>query len=632
MTSPRLWGQLAVDSRHTSRRNPPPTVRGRMDNGSVAAKVFEYRGLGFWQKNNNYYNHNNNNYNHKNYNNNGYNQHNNNSDAVNNNKAAMEAEKYKELWEESEESKARLERLFQRDIKELYEDRRDAANDMAAKEKKFVNKLKALEAKLNNEKILNETLSQEVTMLKMREEEHALSVAENKTAINSELESKESEVRKLKVQLESNKKNYEKKLVELNFTIQEMKKRSVEDSDIAKELEEAKKKMNKDIKVLQRQIFELQATNDRLDKSKTNIQSELEDATIELETQRTKGLDLEKKQKNFDKVLAEEKAVNDQHAQERDAAEREAREKEIKVLSLTRELDEAYEKIDDLETKRKALQNELESKFMEFEQKTLNLEKQKHYMKTVIISLEQEKSDISSKFVGFERKILNLEMENYRMETVIINLEQEKNDQSSKFMDFERNIVDLEKENHRMKTVIIKLEQQKSDLTKKLPESIDKSEKLLSEKDTLSTKVQELEENSKCFSSYEKVTSFKGPIDNFCVIKEETQNKLTSPLKQLKNAHAEKAVSEYRNTKTRLKLQQLQETTYDNENFFQEPQSQIKQQESAHAKEEATIASLAKRKDFEPLGNLLNEIDSLRDSVFSENYECLTELLWDDHG
>nr|XP_029707736.1 myosin heavy chain, non-muscle-like [Aedes albopictus] len=275
------------------------------------------------------------------------------------NKAAMEAEKYKELWEESEESKARLEELYQRDIKDLYDDRRDAANDMAAKEKKFVNKLKALEAKLSNEKILNETLSQEVTMLKMREEEHALSVAENKTAINSELESKESEVRKLKVQLESNKKNYVKKLAELNFTIQEMKKRSVEDSDIAKELEEAKKKMNKEIEVLQRQIFELQATNDRLDKSKKNIQSKLEDATIELETQRTKVLDLEKKQKNFDKVLAEEKAVSEQHAQERDAAEREAREKETKVLSLTRELDEAYEKIEDLETKRKALQNEL---------------------------------------------------------------------------------------------------------------------------------------------------------------------------------------------------------------------------------------------------------------------------------
>ncbi|XP_062713167.1 repetitive organellar protein-like [Aedes albopictus] len=418
-----------------------------------------------------------------------------NSDAISNNKTAMEAEKHKELWEQSEESKARLEELYHRDIKDLHDDRRDAANDMAAKENKFDNKLKALEAKLSDEIILNEALSQEVTMLKMREEELALSVADNKTAINSELESKESEVRELKVQLESNKKNMEEALT------------------------------NRDI--LRNEVNDLQ---DKLTAT-------------------------EEKVKNLDSTIS------------------------LTVTTCNKQ------------------KNELESQFVEFEQKTLDLEKENHNMKTVIINLEQEKSDISSKFVEFERKIL-----------------------------------DLEKENHLMKTVIINLEQQKSDLNKHLPESIDKSEKLLSEKDTLSTKVQELEENSKCFSSYEKVTSFKGPIDNFCVIKEETQNKLTSPLKQLKNAHAEKAVSEYRNTKTRLKLQQLQETTYDNENFFQEPQSQIKQQESAHAKEEATIASLAKRKDFEPLGNLLNEIDLLRDCVFSENYECLTELLWDDHG
>jgi myosin heavy chain 9/10/11/14 len=131
-------------------------------------------------------------------------------------------------------------------------------------------------------------------------------------------------------------------------------------ADVVKELEESRKKLNKDIEALMRQIEELQAANDRLDKSKKKIQSELEDATIELELQRTKVLELEKKQKNFDKVLAEEKAISEQNAQERDAAEREAREKETKVLSLTRELDEQYEKNDDLETKRKALQNELD--------------------------------------------------------------------------------------------------------------------------------------------------------------------------------------------------------------------------------------------------------------------------------
>jgi myosin protein heavy chain len=111
---------------------------------------------------------------------------------------------------------------------------------------------------------------------------------------------------------------------------------------------------------LQRQIQELQAANDRLDKSKKKLQSELEDATIELEAQRTKVLELEKKQKVFDKVVAEEKAISEQYAQERDGAERDAREKETKVLSLTRELDEAYEKIEDLESKRKTLQNELD--------------------------------------------------------------------------------------------------------------------------------------------------------------------------------------------------------------------------------------------------------------------------------
>uniref|UniRef100_W4VRK7 Putative myosin class i heavy chain n=1 Tax=Corethrella appendiculata TaxID=1370023 RepID=W4VRK7_9DIPT len=184
-----------------------------------------------------------------------------------------------------------------------------------------------------------------------------------KLSLNSKLRQIEQEKEALQEQLEEDeeaKKNYEKKLTEITLQMQDMKKKAEEDSDIAKELEEQKKKMSKDIETYQRQIQEAQAANDRLDKSKKKLQAELEDATIELDAQRTKVLELEKKQKNFDKVLAEEKAVSEQHAQERDTAEREAREKETKVLSLTRELDEAFEKIDDLETKRKALQNELD--------------------------------------------------------------------------------------------------------------------------------------------------------------------------------------------------------------------------------------------------------------------------------
>lgn len=62
-----------------------------------------------------------------------------------------------------------------------------------------------------------------------------------------------------------------------------------------------------DMEALQRQVEELQAANDKLDKSKKKLQAELEDTNIDLEAQRAKVLELEKKQRNFDKVLAEEK-------------------------------------------------------------------------------------------------------------------------------------------------------------------------------------------------------------------------------------------------------------------------------------------------------------------------------------
>jgi myosin protein heavy chain len=61
------------------------------------------------------------------------------------------------------------------------------------------------------------------------------------------------------------------------------------------------------MEALQRQVEELQAANDKLDKSKKKLQAELEDTNIDLEAQRAKVLELEKKQRNFDKVLAEEK-------------------------------------------------------------------------------------------------------------------------------------------------------------------------------------------------------------------------------------------------------------------------------------------------------------------------------------
>lgn len=53
-------------------------------------------------------------------------------------------------------------------------------------------------------------------------------------------------------------------------------------------------------------------------------------------------------------------AVSEQIAVERDGAEREAREKETRVLSLTRELDEMMDKLEELERGKRQLQAELD--------------------------------------------------------------------------------------------------------------------------------------------------------------------------------------------------------------------------------------------------------------------------------
>ena len=90
------------------------------------------------------------------------------------------------------------------------------------------------------------------------------------------------------------------------------------------------------------------------------FQLQVEDLTIELDSQRTKVSDLEKKQRKFDQLLAEEKAVSERIAQEKDNAEREAREKETKILSFMRDLEEREERIEELERTKKQLQAELD--------------------------------------------------------------------------------------------------------------------------------------------------------------------------------------------------------------------------------------------------------------------------------
>lgn len=66
--------------------------------------------------------------------------------------------------------------------------------------------------------------------------------------------------------------------------------------------EEARKKLQKDWEGLSQRYEEKTAAYDKLEKTKTRLQQELDDLTVDLDHQRQTVSNLEKKQKKFDQV------------------------------------------------------------------------------------------------------------------------------------------------------------------------------------------------------------------------------------------------------------------------------------------------------------------------------------------
>lgn len=73
--------------------------------------------------------------------------------------------------------------------------------------------------------------------------------------------------------------------------------------------EEARKKLQKDLEGLNQRYEEKIAAYDKLEKTKTRLQQELDDITVDLDHQRQTVSNLEKKQKKFDQVWLLSQAI-----------------------------------------------------------------------------------------------------------------------------------------------------------------------------------------------------------------------------------------------------------------------------------------------------------------------------------
>jgi myosin protein heavy chain len=239
--------------------------------------------------------------------------------------------------------------------------------DATEKATKFQADLEAIQSQFEKSDMQAATLSKQAAMLQSQVNELQENLNEEtrqKLASQSKQRQAEDELNSIKEQLEEeedSRKQLEQKITGLMTQLADSKKRLDEEQNAVESFDEIKKKLQRDNENLQQQLEAATQENDKLMRSKKNLQSQLDDVTVALESERSKVAAVEKKQRKFDQSLAEEKAIAERLAIEKDNVERESREKETKILSQARQLEELQDRLTESERSRAQQQRELDS-------------------------------------------------------------------------------------------------------------------------------------------------------------------------------------------------------------------------------------------------------------------------------
>ncbi|KAL0993065.1 hypothetical protein UPYG_G00102770 [Umbra pygmaea] len=224
-----------------------------------------------------------------------------------------------------------------------------------------------------------------------------------KLSMGTRLRQLEDEQHALREQLEEEeegKRNVEKQLLTVQAQLAEMKKKVEQEAGSLESAEETKKRIQRDLEAVTQRLEEKCSVFDKLDKTKTRLQQELDDMVVDQDHLRQIVSNLEKKQKKFDQLLAEEKTISARYAEERDKAEAEAREKETRALALTRQLESLSDMKDEMDRANKLLRAEMEDlvsskddvgkSVHELEKSKRGMEQQLEEMRTQLEELEDE--------------------------------------------------------------------------------------------------------------------------------------------------------------------------------------------------------------------------------------------------
>ncbi|XP_076027273.1 myosin-9-like [Genypterus blacodes] len=215
-----------------------------------------------------------------------------------------------------------------------------------------------------------------------------------------QMEEEQNCLRELLEEEEEGKKNVEKQVAALQGQLNDMKKKLEQEALSLEGSEEGRKRIQREMESVMQQLEEKTAAYDKLNKTNTRLQQEVDDLMVDQDNLRQVVSTLERKQKKFDQMLAEEKTISTQFGDERDKAEAEAREKETRALTLARELETMMDLKNEVDRTNKTLKAEMEDlvsskddvgkSVHELERSKRGMEQQLEEMRVQLEELEDE--------------------------------------------------------------------------------------------------------------------------------------------------------------------------------------------------------------------------------------------------
>ena len=198
------------------------------------------------------------------------------------------------------------------------------------------------------------------------------------------------------------------------------------------ELEEAKKKLAAKLQEMEELVESTQAKCASLEKTKCRQMSEIEDLQVDLERANSAASALDKKQRNFDKILAEMKQKEEELQVELESSQKEARSMSTELFKTKNAYEEALDGLETVKRENKNLQEEiadLTDQLGEGGKSIHELEKAKR-------SLEQERNELQAALEEAEGAV---ETEEAKVLRFTVEMSQNK-------QDFERRLAEKEEE------------------------------------------------------------------------------------------------------------------------------------------------------------------------------------------